>query len=110
MPKNELTQNIINVIQAIPKGMVSTYGRVAAMAGNPQAARRVVRVLKTYSKLENLPWHRVVNREGRISLKQGDGYEEQRYLLENEGIRLEPDGRIDLDRHLWTLSKGSGDT
>ena len=98
---NELTQNIIAVIQAIPEGKVSTYGRVASLAGNPQAARRVVRVLKMYSKREQLPWHRVVNREGRISLPPGDGLEEQRYLLEKEGVSFRENGLVDLKDCLW---------
>ncbi len=71
------------------------------MAGNNRAARQVVRILHTYSKKEGLPWHRVVNREGRISLPKGQGYEEQKALLENEGVEFEFGGGIDLERYLW---------
>lgn len=71
------------------------------MAGSTRAARQVVRILHTYSDKEGLPWHRVVNREGRIALKPGQGYEEQRRLLELEGIELDHRDRIDLGRFLW---------
>jgi len=71
------------------------------MAGNPRAARQVVRILHTCSKNEGLPWHRVVNREGRISLKRLHGYEKQRQLLEDEGIEFGLGDRIDLGRFLW---------
>ncbi len=89
------------MIRAIPMGSVCTYGGAAALAGNPRAARQVVRVLHTYSEKEGLPWWRIVNSRGMISLKPGFGYEEQRSLLEAEGIEISRSGRIDLDRYGW---------
>ena len=71
------------------------------MAGNIRAARQVVRILHTCSATEGLPWHRVVNREGRIALKPLRGYEEQRRLLEEEQIEFDHTGGIDLGRFLW---------
>ena len=59
---------------------------VAAMAGNPRGARQVVRVLNTQSDKHKLPWHRVINAQGTISLPKGRGYELQKSLLETEGI------------------------
>jgi len=76
---------------------VDTYGGVALKAGYPGAARQVVRVLCTLSEKESLPWYRVVNRFGGISLK-GTGGSEQAMLLECEGITLS-NGRIDLGRY-----------
>ncbi|MDP8228564.1 MAG: MGMT family protein, partial [Candidatus Electryoneaceae bacterium] len=70
-------QSVKAIIKRIPTGKVATYGQIAAYAGNPQAARQVVRVLHTSARKDNLPWYRVVNRLGRISLKKGSGYEEQ---------------------------------
>ena len=61
------------IIRSIPKGKVATYGRVATYAGNPRGARQVVRVLHSSTRKDKLPWHRVVNREGRIALKPGYG-------------------------------------
>lgn len=101
MPKSELTQRIIDIIRAIPEGSVATYGQVARLAGNPRAARQVSRILHTFSRKEGLPWHRVINREGRISLKPMQGYEEQRERLESEGVVFDSTARVDLDRFLW---------
>jgi len=56
------------LIKQIPKGKVSTYGLIAALAGSPRAARQVVRVLHSSSRKDNLPWHRVVNSKGQITI------------------------------------------
>lgn len=71
------------------------------MAGNRRGARQVVRVLHTFGKKEKLPWHRVVNREGKISLPDHNGYDRQKILLEAEGIVFDHQDRIDLRRYLW---------
>jgi len=94
-------REIINIIQSIPYGKVAMYGQIAAMAGNPRAARQVVRALHTSSEKENLPWHRVINGQGKISLPLGFGYEEQRTLLESEGVQFDENDRIDFARYLW---------
>lgn len=91
----------ITIIKSIPAGKVATYGQVAAHAGNPRAARQVVRILHTSSRKEELPWHRIVNRQGKISLKPGRGYEIQRQLLQAEGIVFDDRDRIDFQRFLW---------
>jgi methylated-DNA-protein-cysteine methyltransferase-like protein len=95
------TQRIIQAIRSIPAGRVSTYGRVAALAGNRRGARQVARVLHASSRTENLPWHRVVNREGGISLGKMQGYDEQKRLLLSEGVRFDEADRIDLERFGW---------
>lgn len=105
-PILSLSEQIALVVKAIHSGQVATYGQVAAIAGNPRAARQVVRTLKMWARSQNLPWHRVVNREGRISLPPGGGYEEQRGLLEAEGVAFGLDGRIDMKRHRWPGPKG----
>lgn len=94
-------QKIRDVIKRIPPGRVATYGQIAAYAGDPRATRQVVWVLHTFSEKDNLPWHRVVNSKGQISLRPGNGYELQKALLEKEGIVFGEGGTIDLDRFLW---------
>jgi methylated-DNA-protein-cysteine methyltransferase-like protein len=94
-------QRVTNLIKSIPKGKVATYGQIAALAGNPRGARMVVRVLHTSSKKENLPWHRVINSKGKISLPTGSGYELQKALLKKEGIIFKDDDSVDLKRFLW---------
>lgn len=95
------TQRVAGAIKKIPKGKVATYGQIAALAGNPRGARQVVRVLHSSTEKERLPWHRVINREGRIGLKPGCGYEIQKELLRREGVEFGEDDRIDFDRFLW---------
>ena len=101
---SEFHQRIVDLIKRIPKGKVATYGQIAALSGNPRAARQVVRVLHTHSDVEKLPWHRVVNRQGHISLMPGSGYELQKAMLRDEGVRFSTDDRIDLDQYLWSPS------
>jgi len=97
-------QRVIEVIKKIPRGKVATYGQIAAYAGNPRGARQVVRALHSSSRKHNLPWHRVVNSKGRISLRPGDGYEKQKALLKEEGITFDQRDTIDLERYLWPSS------
>lgn len=95
------TLRAIELIRSIPEGKVATYGQIAAMAGSPRAARQVVRVLHSSSRKEGLPWHRVVNREGKISLPEHRGHNRQRALLKSESIEFGEDDRINLDRYRW---------
>ncbi len=101
MSSSTFSQQIIEVIKRIPKGKVATYGQIAGLAGNHRAARQVVRVLHSSSKKEGLPWHRVINGKGKISLKPGRGFELQKSLLEAEGVTPNQEGIIDLSIYLW---------
>ena len=94
-------EKVKKVIRAVPRARVATYGQVAALAGNPFAARQVVWVLHSCSETDRLPWHRIVNAGGRISLKPNAGYEQQKKMLEDEGLRFDRCGRIDFKRYLW---------
>jgi methylated-DNA-protein-cysteine methyltransferase-like protein len=101
-PRSPFTEKLIEVIASIPEGRVCTYGGVAAIAGNPRGARSVVWVLNSSSERESLPWHRVINSRGTISLKPGYGFELQKQLLESEGIIVSNDGAVDLEKYLWS--------
>lgn len=101
MARHAFTDRVIQTVRDIPAGKVATYGQIARLAGSPRAARQVARILHACSAKEGLPWHRVVNREGRIALKPFQGFEEQRRLLEREGIPFDSSGAIDLRRFLW---------
>ncbi|MBY9079899.1 MGMT family protein [Paenibacillus sp. HN-1] len=90
------TEKAISVIQSIPEGKVMTYGGVAAAAGSPRGARQVVRILHSMSRSHRLPWHRVVNAQGRISLGEGEGGEIQRLYLLGEGVLFDGSGAINL--------------
>nr|WP_319394181.1 MGMT family protein [uncultured Desulfobacter sp.] len=98
---NRFTRQVIDVIRSIPNGCVTSYGRVATLAGNPRGARQVSRILYSMSAKHELPWHRVVNASGKISLPKGRGHELQKALLESEGVFVSPAGAVDLDTYLW---------
>lgn len=103
--RSGFTRAVIDVISAIPPGRVTSYGAVAAAAGNPRGARVVVWVLNSSSEREGLPWHRVINSKGGISLKPGYGFELQKQLLESEGVDVSDDGFIDLEKYFWVSTK-----
>ena len=92
---------MVDAIKAIPRGKVSTYGQIAAHAGNARAARQVAYILHSSWRKENLPWHRVVNSKGGISVRPSHAYELQKSLLKEEGIVFEEEDRIELTRFLW---------
>lgn len=100
MSEQSFTEKVVGVIRKIPKGKVATYGQIAMMAGNYRGARQVVRVLHSMSEKEGLPWHRVINSKGSISLK-GESYRIQRQMLEKEGVQFDSSDRVDFDRFLW---------
>ena len=99
------SHRVKEIIKEIPPGMVATYGQIAALAGNHRAARQVAWILHSSSQRDGLPWHRVVNRRGRISMRQTSGYEAQRLLLRIEGIEFDENDSIDFKRYLWHPSR-----
>jgi methylated-DNA-protein-cysteine methyltransferase-like protein len=92
----ESTMRIIEAIKAIPKGRVSSYRDVALAAGFPNGARQTVRVLHSLSEKFNLPWYRVIRSTGSIALPEGEGRELQIKLLRSEGVKVSPDGWVDM--------------
>ena len=100
---SEFTENVIHIIKNIPKGKVINYGTIAILAGNPRGARQVTRVLHSLSRKHNLPWQRVVNWKGRISMKDPMSYEEQKTLLEYEGIEFSKHDQIDFEKYFWNI-------
>jgi methylated-DNA-protein-cysteine methyltransferase-like protein len=102
--KKLFSHRIKQLIKAIPYGKVATYGQIASHAGNSRASRQVAWILHSSSKKDGLPWHRVINSKGRISLPPQGGYEVQKKLLEIEGIAFKENGSIDLDTFLWRIS------
>ena len=87
---------IYAAVRRIPKGRVASYGQVAEAAGLPGHARQVGYALHALSEDTTVPWHRVVNARGEISLRGDPGESLQRVILEKEGVRFDTRGRIDL--------------
>ena len=98
---------IYAVVSRIPRGHVATYGQVAALAGLPRQARLVGYAMHSLPAESDVPWHRVVNAAGKISIRgDGLGHDElQAHLLAREGIRFK-DGAIPLARYRWLTSAG----
>ena len=95
-------ERIYEVVKAIPRGKVASYGQVAAYAGNPRWARVVGYALHINPGPDNIPCFRVVTREGKLSEAFAfGGKNRQRELLENEGVEFLPDGRVDMKRFIW---------
>ena len=93
---------VYGVVRQIPAGRVATYGQVARMAGRPRGARLVGFALHANPEPGRIPCHRVVFKDG--SLAPGfafGGEDEQRRLLEREGVGFLPDGRVDMGRFAW---------
>lgn len=97
---------IYAVVRRIPVGRVATYGQVAALAGLPRHARLVGYALHALPSGTVVPWHRVVNAQGRISLGRTDagGDLVQRLRLEREGVEF-AGGRISLARFAWAPAR-----
>jgi methylated-DNA-protein-cysteine methyltransferase-like protein len=95
---------VYRVVRRVPRGTVVTYGQVAAILGHPRAARAVGQALRMLPPqlLRVVPWQRVINASGRISCR-GDVLrpDQQRALLEAEGVRFDRAGRVDLARRRW---------
>lgn len=103
MNEVSLQQRIWQIVAMIPPGKVATYGQIARLTGNPNHARAVGATLKNLPKDSTLPWHRVVNAQGKISFVQGcSQYQRQRNKLEREGIEFSG-YKISLNQYQWAL-------
>jgi methylated-DNA-protein-cysteine methyltransferase-like protein len=93
---------IYKIVKHIPKGKVATYGQIARLAGVPGHARQVGYALHRLPDGSKVPWHRVINQKGRISLDSAGPF--QKDLLESEGISFDMNDTIDLKKYQWTDS------
>lgn len=93
---------IYETVARIPRGRVATYGQIADLAGLTRRPRQVGYALHALDEARAVPWHRVVNGQGKISLRADPFFATvQRRLLEREGVRFDAGGRIDLERFRW---------
>lgn len=96
--------DILETIRRIPRGRVATYGQVASIAGFPRGARLVGMVLQRSPTGARIPWHRVINAQGRLSFpRNSESYHLQRSKLEREGVHFKGE-RIELKRYQWQES------
>ena len=93
---------IYEQVKRIPRGKVATYGQIAMLAGNPRWARVVGYALHANPDPETIPCYRVVNRMGELSEAFAfGGRNAQVELLQADGIELDEDGRVNLDKYMW---------
>jgi methylated-DNA-protein-cysteine methyltransferase-like protein len=94
---DEFQHRVWQVVSMIPHGQVATYGQVASLAGAPRQSRMVGKILSRLPPDSRLPWHRVINSQGRISHPNS---ERQQACLAAEGIVL-LNGRVSLSHYRW---------
>ena len=94
---------VYRVVARVPRGKVVTYGQVAAILGQPRAARAVGTALAALSGayINTVPWQRVIGASGRCTHRDGFSASVQRDLLEREGVRFDRRGHVDLKRVRW---------
>mgnify|MGYP001029141581 FL=1 len=96
----DIDHRIWQVVALIPEGTVATYGDIAQQAGMPGAARRVGLALKRLPKETTIPWHRIINAQGRISFPKGSASKyTQQERLEAEGVRFKTNGTLEIKRY-----------
>ena len=97
-------RKICETVLRIPEGCVSTYGRIAELAGIPRGARQVGRTMKMLPADSEVPWHRVLNARGELTLAQDSpAGQRQRSRLRAEGVVVNR-GRVDMRRYNWQVS------
>lgn len=100
--EDSFSEKVIRLIGRIPPGTVACYGQIAKLAGKPQGSRGVAWILHSSSELHDLPWHRVLNAQGRISFPEGSVFHrKQKKLLRDEGVEFSDSGAVDLKRFQW---------
>jgi methylated-DNA-protein-cysteine methyltransferase-like protein len=108
MGRKNFYEQVYAVVRRIPRGKVTSYGRVAKMLGSPNAARAVGYALRALKDKQDdpaygdIPWQRVVNSQGRISIVNREfSAQLQAELLREEGVAVSEDLQIILDKYLW---------
>ncbi len=100
MHKQSKWERIYSVVKQIPYGKVASYGQIATLSGYYRQARQVGYALHAVPS-DEIPWHRVINAQGKISLNLEMGGAVQRKLLENEGVVFSPADVISLKEYQW---------
>lgn len=104
IPEGNRNERVWAVVSCIPKGRVATYKQIAALAGieGPTGARQVGYALAALTPGSDLPWHRVINSQGRISPRGQPGWDAEQYdRLALEGVECDAEGQLDMARYEW---------
>ena len=99
--RGTLYQRIDNMVQGIPEGQLATYGQIAKLVG-ACGARQVGYAMAALGDDSDVPWHRVIKSQGRVSARKGgEGHELQRIILEAEGVVFNDSGKVNLEIFRW---------
>ncbi len=100
-------EKVFQITRKIPAGKVASYGQIAALAGSPRAARQVGWAMSRVSEREDVPWWRVVNKEGYLSIRNDDIEAKliQNSLLEKEGIDVDKNFLLDMGKYRYKFSR-----
>ena len=104
LPESNFRELVYAYVARIPQGRVMTYGQLAALCGHPRAARQVGQI--AHFGPNELPWWRVVNKQGGLApAYTNGGREEHKRLLEAEGVVVSPEYKIDVEQLLWRITE-----
>src|SRR5664279_854430 len=98
--ERDFKQRVEALVAQIPKGRVMTYGQLAGLSGNARAARIVGGI--AHFGDPDLPWQRVVNKQGGLAAGYPGGRQGHKEVLEYEGIKVDQDMRVDVQKLLWS--------
>ena len=103
-----MTSKILDIVRMVPVGKVISYGQIAAYMGMPKEAREVGWVLRELGKHHDIAWWRVINNAGEISISGNPNADAkmQRSLLEDEGVKVGDDLKVDMDKYRFRLDAG----
>lgn len=103
--KKSLKILVLGCVKKVPKGRVVSYGQVAAAAGHPRAARQVGGILKCLPQPTDIPWWRVINKQGYISIKGNwtATKELQRDLLIRDGVKVSENFKVDMNKYKFNF-------
>lgn len=100
--QSDFYQKVYAVVRQIPYGKVTTYGVIAKHIGAPRSARTVGYAMNVSHSMDDVPAHRVVNRNGILTGKHHfSGLNAMQQLLEEEGVKVKDDQIVDFKKHLW---------
>ena len=102
---SSFTERVYDIVRRVPRGRIVSYGGVAALLGQPRAARGVGTALRNLPLETDVPWWRVVNRNAEITIRgkpgEPDAHRVQHRLLMKEGIRFDDRGRASWKKYGW---------
>lgn len=98
MMKEDFYFNVYAIVEEIPKGKVATYKLIAMLSNHDKNCRLVGTALRSASMYGDFPCHRVIHSDGRLV----EGWDEQRSLLEDEGVTFLKNGKVNMKLHLWS--------